>query len=82
MTGEPSPLQVPAEIQEKPCVDPEELKEIVRVAKHVEEHFQTPQDMEWVLDRFQPFRKAFIGSRPDRPNTPRSKKRNPNIWRS
>ncbi len=46
-------VQVPAEIQEKPCVDPEELKEIVRIAKHVEEHFQTPQDMEWVLDRFQ-----------------------------
>lgn len=44
---------VPAEIQEKPCVDPEELKEIVRVAKQVEDHFQTPQDMEWVLDRFQ-----------------------------
>jgi pyruvate,water dikinase len=46
-------VQVPAEIQEKPCVDPEELKEIVRVAKQVEDHFQTPQDMEWVLDRFQ-----------------------------
>ncbi len=45
--------KVPAEIQEKPCVDPEELKEIVRIAKQVEEHFQTPQDMEWVLDRFQ-----------------------------
>ena len=44
---------VPAEIQGKPCVDPEELKEIVRVAKQVEDHFQTPQDMEWVLDRFQ-----------------------------
>jgi len=45
--------QVPADIQEKPCVDPEELKEIVRVAKQVEDHFQTPQDMEWVLDCFQ-----------------------------
>jgi len=45
--------QIPAEIQEKPCVDPEELKEIVRIAKQVEDHFQTPQDMEWVLDRFQ-----------------------------
>ena len=33
--------QVPAEIQEKPCVDPEELKEIVRVAKQVEDHFQS-----------------------------------------
>ena len=46
-------VQIPAEIQEKPCVDPEELKEIVRIAKQVEDHFQTPQDMEWVLDRFQ-----------------------------
>jgi pyruvate, water dikinase len=45
--------QIPAEIQEKPCVDSEELNEIVRVAKQVEDHFQTPQDMEWVLDRFQ-----------------------------
>ena len=45
--------QVPAEIQEKPCVDPEELKEIVRVAKQVEDHFKVPQDMEWVLDCFQ-----------------------------
>jgi pyruvate, water dikinase len=45
--------QVPEEIQEKPCVDPEELKEIVRIAKQVEDHFHMPQDMEWVLDRFQ-----------------------------
>ncbi|MBI5583459.1 MAG: PEP/pyruvate-binding domain-containing protein [Deltaproteobacteria bacterium] len=44
---------VPMEIQEKPCVDPEELKEIVRIARQVEDHFQMPQDMEWVLDRFQ-----------------------------
>ena len=45
--------QVPEEIQDKPCVDPEELKEIVRIAKKVEAHFQCPQDMEWVLDRYQ-----------------------------
>ncbi len=45
--------QVPEAIQEKPCVNPEELKEIVRIAKQVEEHFQTPQDMEWVLDGVQ-----------------------------
>jgi pyruvate, water dikinase len=44
---------IPVEIQDKPCVDPEELKEIVRIAKQVEDHFQMPQDMEWVLDRFQ-----------------------------
>jgi pyruvate,water dikinase len=44
---------VPAEIQDKSCVEPEELKEIVRIAKEVEAHFQCPQDMEWVLDRSQ-----------------------------
>lgn len=42
---------VPVEIQDKPCVEQEELKEIVRIAKEVEAHFQCPQDMEWVLDR-------------------------------
>jgi pyruvate, water dikinase len=46
-------VDVPAEIQEKSCVDPEELEEIVRIAKEVEDHFQCPQDMEWVLDRSQ-----------------------------
>ncbi|MBA4392593.1 MAG: hypothetical protein C0407_03475 [Desulfobacca sp.] len=46
-------VDVPTEIQEKSCVDPEELREIVRIAKEVEDHFQCPQDMEWVLDRYQ-----------------------------
>jgi pyruvate,water dikinase len=41
---------VPADIQNKACVDTEELNEIVRIAKEVESYFQCPQDMEWVLD--------------------------------
>lgn len=45
--------EVPAEIQDTSCLEAEELKEIVRIAKEVETHFQAPQDMEWVLDRFQ-----------------------------
>jgi pyruvate,water dikinase len=44
---------VPADIQNKPCVETEELEEIVRIAKEVEIYFQCPQDMEWVLDRCQ-----------------------------
>lgn len=44
---------VPADVQDKPCVETEELKEIVRIAKEVEAYFQCPQDMEWVLDRYQ-----------------------------
>jgi len=46
-------VDVPADIQNKPCVDTEELNEIVRIAKEVENYFQCPQDMEWVLDRVQ-----------------------------
>lgn len=42
--------EVPLEIQNKACVDSEELNEIVRIAKEVESYFQSPQDMEWVLD--------------------------------
>lgn len=41
---------IPEEIQTKPCVETEELNEIVRIAKEVEAYFQVPQDMEWVLD--------------------------------
>jgi len=48
-------VDVPADIQNKPCVETEELKEIVRIAKEVETYFQCPQDMEWVLDRTQYF---------------------------
>lgn len=38
------------ELQEKPCLNREELEEIVRIAKDVEAHFDMPQDMEWVFD--------------------------------
>jgi pyruvate, water dikinase len=44
-------INVPEEVQQQPCVNGDELKEIVRIAKEVETHFQCPQDMEWVLDR-------------------------------
>ncbi|MEW6351022.1 MAG: PEP/pyruvate-binding domain-containing protein [Thermodesulfobacteriota bacterium] len=46
---------VPKELRCIACLDEHELKEIVRIAKDVEHHFQMPQDMEWVLDRDLPF---------------------------
>ncbi|MCU0580504.1 MAG: hypothetical protein MUF69_13335 [Desulfobacterota bacterium] len=46
---------VPDDLQGKPCIDPEELREIVRISREVEKYFQVPQDMEWVVDRSQPF---------------------------
>jgi pyruvate,water dikinase len=42
---------VPPELQDAPCLEDCEIREIVRVAKGVEEHFGVPQDMEWVVDR-------------------------------
>ena len=42
---------VPAEIQEKACLEDAEIREIVRIALDVEKHFGAPQDMEWVVDK-------------------------------
>jgi pyruvate,water dikinase len=46
---------VPEDMQKRPCLETEELKEIVRISKEVEKHFQVPQDMEWVVDGSRPF---------------------------
>jgi pyruvate,water dikinase len=43
-------VNVPADLREKACLSQTELKEIVRVAKKAEAHFDMPQDMEWVFD--------------------------------
>jgi pyruvate,water dikinase len=42
--------KVPTELQEKGCLEKQELDEIVRIAKDVEAYFDMPQDMEWVFD--------------------------------
>lgn len=46
---------VPVPIQDRPCLEQEELLEIVRIARKTEEHFQTPLDMEWVIDQGRSF---------------------------
>ena len=43
-------VRVPADLQEKACLNHSELGEIVRIAQKVEAHFDVPQDMEWVFD--------------------------------
>ncbi len=48
-------MQVPGELQEKPCLDDAELIEIAKTALDVEKHFGVPQDMEWVVDKNLPF---------------------------
>ncbi len=46
---------VPANLQLEPCLDDQEIRELIRVALGVERHFGAPQDMEWVVDRDLPF---------------------------
>jgi pyruvate, water dikinase len=39
------------ELKREPCVNDQEILEIVRIAKEAEKHFDAPQDMEWVVDK-------------------------------
>jgi pyruvate,water dikinase len=47
--------EVPRDLRCSACLTPDELTEIVRIAKEVEAHFNLPQDMEWVIDQDLPF---------------------------
>ena len=42
---------VPAERQEVACLDEQRLGELVEVARRVERHFGSHQDIEWAIDR-------------------------------
>ncbi|MGD0183991.1 MAG: PEP/pyruvate-binding domain-containing protein [Roseiarcus sp.] len=46
---------VPPHLQNAPCLEDREIRELVRIALNVENHFGAPQDMEWVIDRDLPF---------------------------
>jgi pyruvate,water dikinase len=43
--------EVPLEFKKMPCLTDDEMLEIVRIAKEVENYFGSPQDMEWVVDK-------------------------------
>lgn len=47
--------EVPKNLQCTPCLNSEELREILKISTKVENHFQVPQDMEWVIDQDLPF---------------------------
>lgn len=44
-------IPVPPEIQDKPCLTPEQVEILAGYALKLEEHYQAPQDVEWALDR-------------------------------
>ena len=39
------------DLQSKACLDDAEIKELVRLAKRIEEHYGCAQDIEWAIDR-------------------------------
>ncbi|MHB8067374.1 MAG: PEP/pyruvate-binding domain-containing protein [Desulfobaccales bacterium] len=61
-------IQVPPEIQDKPCLSPEQIKILAGYALKLEEHYRGPQDVEWSLDR--QGRLLILQSRPLRLQAP------------
>jgi len=50
-TGHTVHEEVPADIQELPCVTDEEVIRLAELAKRIEKHYGKPQDIEWAIDR-------------------------------
>jgi pyruvate,water dikinase len=48
-------VDIPPDRREIPCVEDQEITELARYAKRVEEYYGCPQDIEWVIDRQKPF---------------------------
>lgn len=53
--GRANTVPVDAERVDVPCVGREELDELVRIAKRIEDHYGSGQDIEWAIDRDLPF---------------------------
>jgi pyruvate,water dikinase len=43
--------EVPLAQQTIPCIDDREIKELVKVAKRIEDHYGCSQDIEWAIDK-------------------------------
>jgi pyruvate,water dikinase len=66
-TGKTVHAKVPPERQEAPSLTDEEAVELARIAKRIEQHYGTPQDIEFAVDRDLPFPKNIfiVQSRPE-----------------
>ncbi|MCL0095554.1 PEP/pyruvate-binding domain-containing protein [Dehalococcoidia bacterium] len=54
-TGRTMFVDIPRERQNLPCLSKEEVLELVRIGKKIEEHYGEPQDTEWAIDNDLPF---------------------------
>ncbi|MCD6592356.1 MAG: phosphoenolpyruvate synthase, partial [Thaumarchaeota archaeon] len=59
-TGKTIHAKVPPERQEAPSLTDEEVVELAKIAKKIEEHYGTPQDIEFAVDRDLPFPKNLF----------------------
>jgi pyruvate,water dikinase len=50
-TGKTKHADVPPERQDKPCVTEKELRKLGQLGKKIHQHYGTPQDIEWAIDR-------------------------------
>jgi len=66
-TGKTIHVEVPPERQEAPSLTDEEVIELAKIGKKIEEHYGTPQDIEFAVDRDLPFPKNLfiVQSRPE-----------------
>jgi pyruvate,water dikinase len=48
-------FDIPHERQEIPCIEDQEIHELARYAKRIEEYYGCPQDIEWAIDQQKPF---------------------------
>lgn len=48
--GETIEVEVPGEKKSQPALNDEQIKQLAQLAKKIEDHYQTPQDIEWALE--------------------------------
>jgi pyruvate,water dikinase len=66
-TGQTVHADVPADLQEKPCVSDEEIFKLAELGKRIEQHYGKAQDIEWAIDRDLQFPASvfIVQSRPE-----------------
>lgn len=66
-TGKTIHAEVPPERRNIPCLTDEEIIELAKLAKRIEEHYGKPQDIEFAVDRDLPFPENIfiVQSRPE-----------------
>jgi pyruvate,water dikinase len=66
-SGKTEHAQVPLDRQEKPSVTDEEIRRIAQLGVQIDQHYGTPQDIEWAIDRDLRFPESIfiVQSRPE-----------------